>query len=32
MERVAAETGWRSLYLGDWKNPRRLMMMRYDTV
>lgn len=32
MERFAAETGWRSLYLGDWKNPRRLMMMRYDAA
>lgn len=29
MERFGAEAGWQATYLGDWKNPRRLMMMRY---
>jgi len=29
MERCGTQTGWQPTYLGDWKHPRRQMMMRY---
>jgi CRP-like cAMP-binding protein len=29
MERFGTQTGWEPHYIGDWKHPRRQMMMRY---
>jgi hypothetical protein len=29
MERFGTQTGWQTLYIGDWRHPRGQMMMRY---